>query len=42
MQRWTAFLAKQTAGISEGSSGPGVVDQHVQNAVMAARASTGR
>ena len=38
MQRWTAFLAKQTAGISEGSSGPGVVDQHVQNAVMAARA----
>ena len=38
MQRWTGFLREQTARISEGSSEPGVLDQHVQNALMSARA----
>ncbi|MEO8596499.1 MAG: hypothetical protein ABI759_24485 [Candidatus Solibacter sp.] len=38
MQRWTAFLAEQTARLSDGRSEAGVVVQHVQNALMAARA----
>ena len=38
MQRWTAFLSEQTDRISVDGSEPGAADQHVQNALMAARA----